>query len=535
MAADDDDRGQAPDPWDEIVADGLGEGLGEGNEISFNFDEVAEGTPAEAMPPEDVPGEPVADGAAEPTAAAEDALVEHWLTGGDGEADTVAEPAAPAFPTEDQAAGSSAIEIGTGVSGVAIHGQPEQEEIGAALPGGDSSIDPAVSGWPAIDTGDAAGGGTDGADAIDAGFPVVTAAVTATTAAAAGRGPKRPARPGKTVKKGGGIGQMIGVVLGGATAIPITMAILIYGLGKDPFGITKSVPAEVAFLLPEKFRPGFKKPTAKKPGADAAGPSALDDLPTVPVAVGQAGEPTVDPALPEPPDVSSEITPDVPPAPAPRPDADVSALDDPGLDPLDTPLTPAIPPAPPAPAEPPPLDTAALDDAVGEAAALSEAINAVDDRGSKAYNKLRIRWYRALARVAQELVGLEHAAASSGRPLAGPPENVAALQGTLGGHQTLVAELAALAPEWLTYANRGSDGVVLPVTFESARKVGPYWAARVSLAVPGGDARTITVISRSEPAAVSGDVVVVTGVALDGVVIWAADVRGSGGAAAPGL
>lgn len=531
MAADDDDRGQAPDPWDEIVADGLGEG----NELSFNFDEVAEGMPAEAMTPEDAPGEPVEDGAAETAAAAEDALVEHWLTGGDGEADAVAEPAAPAFPSEEQAAGASAIEIGTGGSGVAIHGQPEQEEIGAALPGEESSIDPAASGWPAVDAADAVGGGTDGDDAIGADFPAVTAAVAATTAAVAGRGLKRPARPGKPAKKGSGIGQMIGVVLGGATAIPITMAILIYGLGKDPFGITKSVPAEVAFLLPEKFRPGFKKPTAKKPGVDAAGPSALDDLPTVPVAVDQAGEPTVDPAPPEPANVSGEIAPDVPSAPAPRPDAAVPALDDTGLDSLDTTLTPPIPPSPPAPAEPPPLDTAALDDAVGEAAALCEAINAVDDRAGKAYNKLRIRWYRALARVAQELVGLEHAAASSGRPLAGPPENVAALQGTIGGHQTLVAELAALAPEWLTYANRGSDGVVLPATFESARRVGPYWAARVSLAVPGGDARTITVISRSEPAALSGDAVIVTGLALDGVVIWAADVRGSGGAAPPGL
>ena len=524
MAADDDDRGQAPDPWDEIVADGLGDP----NEMSFNFDEPAEQEPtenqaAEAASADDVAGEPVAEGAPEPDAAIDDALVDDWLTGGDGEVEATTEPAASAFPSDEQAAGSSAIEIGTGGSGVAIHGPSEQEEIGASFPGEEPAIEPEVSDWPAIDT---AGGGIDGGNAIDAGFPAVTAAATAATAAAAGKGRKQPARRGKPAKKGGGIGQLIGVVLGGATAIPITMAILIYGLGKDPFGITKSVPAEVAYLLPEKFRPGYKKPTAKKPDADAAGPSALDDLPAVPVAVGPADEPV---------DVPGGSEPEMTPAPASPPDADVATLDDPGLDALDASLAPPTPPAPPAPAEPPPLDTAALDEAVGEAAALCEAINAVDDRGSKAYNKLRLRWYRALARVAQELVAVEHAAATSGRPLAGAPDNVGALQVTIGGRQALVAELAALAPEWLAYANRGSDGVVIPVTFESARRVGPYWAAKVSLAVPGGAARDITVISRSEPAAVSGDAVVVTGVALDGAVIWAADVRGSGGAATPGL
>ena len=515
MAADD-DRGQTPDPWDEIVADGLGDG---GGEVSFNFDEVVEEKPAEPVSAAD-PGEDPPQVAEPVSAAGEDALIDDWLSG-----DDASEPSAPApsgFPGDENAAGSSGIEIGTGTSGVALHGAPE-EGSGVGTFGDEPSAESATDEWPAIDTsaGDADDAGS------SAGFPVVTDAApsvtTGTAAPAAKKSTGRPAKPAKPAKKSGGIGQLIGVVLGGAMAIPITLAILIYGLGKDPFGVTKSVPAEVAYLLPEKFRPGYKKPVTPKPDAD--GSSALDALPTSSDPV----EPAVEPPPPEPATVPGDGEPVMPADPATPPVTDVATIEPPGLDALDT------PPGPPAPAEPPPLDTAALDEAVAEAAALCEALGAVDDRGGKAYGKLRIRWYRALARVAEELVAMENIAATTGRPLAGAPENVASLHGTIGGREPLAAELAALAPDWLAYANRGSDGVVVPVTFESARRVGPYWTARVSLAAPSGSPRDITVISRSEPAAVAGDSVVVTGVALDGTVIWAADVRGSGSGSPPGL
>ena len=151
-------------------------------------------------------------------------------------------------------------------------------------------------------------------------------------------------------------------------------------------------------------------------------------------------------------------------------------------------------------APPPALATAALDDAVGEAAALSEALGAVDDRETRAYTLLRTRWYRSLARVAEELVALEHAAAAAGRPLDAPPENVVLLHGTIAGREALAAELATLAPDWLAYGKRGSDGVVLPVTLDSVRKVGPYWTARATLDGRDGQPRSLTVISRSEPA-----------------------------------
>ncbi|MFM7109397.1 MAG: hypothetical protein ACKOZU_12505 [Planctomycetaceae bacterium] len=496
MAADD-DREQAPDPWDEIVAEGLGEGTGE---ISFTFDEPGDSAAADAP----AAGLDAGDGPGPEASAAEDALVEHWLSGGDGEAGEAVRLDAP---SEDHAAGSSAIEIGTGGSGVKLHGAPEQEEIG-----GGATDDQAAETWLGIDT-----SGSDDDAASTGGFPDISTAGAESKPDSAPPAPKTPARrPAKSVKnvkkKSGGIGQLVGVVLGGAMAIPITMAILIYGLGKDPFGVTKRVPEQVAFLLPEKFRPGYKKPVAPKPDADAPGPSALDDLPSVPATDTE----------PAPADVAGVDKPVMPDDPVPLPEPDPAPAAEPGLD--DLAVTPAA-------AEPPPLDTAPLDDAVAEAAALCEAIGAVDDTGSAAYKTLRKRWYRALARVAEELVVLDNAAATSGRTVGGATDSVAALHGTIDGRELLRGELAVLACFWLAAVSRDSDGVVVPVTFESSQKVGPYWRTKSSLADAAGTSRTLTVISRTEPAAVVGDAVVVTGVALDreGTVIWAADIRAAGG------
>ncbi len=543
MAAED-DRDPVPDPWDEIVAEGLGDGAGE---ISFRFDEEPVGSAPAAEEPvaEDDAGAPEPEAVdPAPSAEAEDALVEDWLTEGDGGSDAV--PPLSVFSPEDAASGSSAIDIATGTSGIALHGPAAQEEIGsdvfaAAAADADSTADE----WAAVGAGESAA-------AEEGGFPDVAAGAAAGAVVATKIVP-RPTRP---AKKAGGIGQMIGVMAGGAMAIPITLAILIYGLGKDPFGVTKMVPREAAFLLPQKFRPGAKKLAAA--GSPAPASPSLDDLPAVPepavneLPVGEpvADDPTaVEPAVDEPavvdapfadvsvstPEPSEPVggpaepapIPDIVDAPMPAepsPPTDAVAVAAPNLDGLGG-FGAAPAPVPAAP-EPPPLDTAALDEAVVDAAALGEALGAVDNRDNRAYVLLRTRWYRALARVAAELVAIEESAAVSGRPLTAAPDNVAALNGGIGEREALAAELAALAPDWLAYAKRGSDGIVVPVTFESASRSGPFWKAIVSLAGPDGQPISLTVISRREPSAIAGDRVVVTGVVLGSDAIWAADVRG---------
>jgi hypothetical protein len=545
--AGDDDRGAAPDPWDDIVAEGLGE---EAGEIAFRFEEPD----VEPVAPENAGDETTAQESAgtdapveEPLAAgdgdAADALVEDWLSEGDGMADPAVPPLS-VFAPEDAAAGSSSIEIGTGASAIGLHGEPQQEEIGdpfAEISG--SGAGEAAAEWPGID---AAADAATAAEPDEGGFPLVeTTGAAAVVAASTAGGVKKPVkRPAKPAKKAGGIGQLVGIMLGGVMAIPITLGILLYGLGKDPFGVAKAVPPQAAFLLPQKFRPGYKRPAPAR--SDVAGGSALDNLPTIePVEPEPPAPESVEPSVDEPPAVEPSAVVDsdavVPPPPdtvsepAPEPLLDTVAVDGPGvetpgfeppgLDGLGVEPEPAAPAQPPAPPEPPPLDTLALDEAVGDAAALCAALGAVDDKENRAYKLLRTRWYRALARVAEELVAVENAAAITGRPLASPPDNVAALHGQLGGRASLAAELAALAPDWLAYEKRGSDGVVVPVNFGSSRRVGPYWSSRVTLTAADGTSRDLTVVSRAEPAAIAGDRLVVTGVALDGAVIWAADVR----------
>ena len=94
----------------------------------------------------------------------------------------------------------------------------------------------------------------------------------------------------------------------------------------------------------------------------------------------------------------------------------------------------------------------------------------------------------------------------------------------------VAATLPKLAGDWLAYARRDSEGILLPVTFESAKKVGPYWRSKVQLEA-GDQMRELAIITREEPAAVAGDRLLVTGIVFDGDVIWAADVRSP--AAAP--
>lgn len=578
MAADEDDRGAGPDPWDDIVAGSLGETDGE---PSFRFDDEPREPEAAAAHEEPAP---IDEGDAPPDPAAvdgpaDDALVEDWLTADDGDGAAAVPPLA-VFPPDEAGFGTSDIDIGTGASGIALHGAPEQEEIGGEPFAQTTAADDGeVAGWLNLDTSD--GEAVDGGEHAEAatggdaeGFPDLTSAAAAVIAApAAATKVDRSAKPAK--KKSGGVGQVIGVALGGLLSIPITLAILIYGFGKDPFGVTKQIPREAAFLLPAKFRPGSKRPALGGPSLGSLPTGNATRQPVREPEVTDAGEPTPEPVAPAVPDVApvaeppvADVTVDPPAVPAPDPvgDAPVVAVSEPVIDPVFDPVVapvpdptvtaspePAVapvtavaavdPPGLDAPgldalgldalgkataggaAEPPPLDTSALDEAVGEAEALGEALGAVDDKDNRAYRLLRTRWYRSLARVAEELVAIDHAAATSGRPLATAPDNVAGLHGVIGGRAALVAELAALAPDWLAYAKRGSDGVVLPVTFDSARKVGPYWTTKATLTAADGKTSELTVVSRTEPTATAGARLVVTGVVLDGAVVWAADVR----------
>ena len=518
MAGDDKDKADGFDPWADLLAETGGES---GEALSFELADVSE-TPAAAPPtggeaatdafpaPDDASAGTDAapdaalgiDDATDAVGSAEDDLVNAWLD------DTSAEPGAATplavfAPDEsgdvtadpgDDAIGNSSIEIGTGAS--AVDSPSGAEALG-------------VVGGEASDAGEPTAAAEPGIDVIDFGAAAAgVAAAGAAATAATGKPMKKPkARP----RKASAIGQLLGIVGGGLMAIPITLGILIWGFQKDPFKVTKHVPEEVAFLLPAQFRKGYVKPL--EGGPDLSRAPSLDDLPSSDTAVPNvplADVATDEPAAAEP--AAAEPEPEVAVAPTPEP------------------------PAPPAIPEPEPLDTAALEGAVADASAALAAVKAVEDPADPVRKKLLVEWYKQLARMAQELAMLEHVAADSGRPLEHTPDDVARLHASILARPDLVDDLSRLARNWLAYSKRSGDGIVVPVTFGGARRVGPYWTSRATMIEAGGKPRELAIISRAEPSAVPGDTIIVTGLVLDGGVFWAADLRSAGdgdAAAAP--
>lgn len=505
--------------------------------------------------------------------AADEASIDAWLTDAPDAAtaassvlpfDTAHEPPANVAETADFTSSQSSVDIGTGHSGIiSASGIESMAELdGQAIPGSEpDSLQPeadmfAFAAEPeAADalTGDA-GGLTEAGDAIDA-FVVAggAAAVAAGQALPAGEAKPRAAGATRTAaagrRKPSVIGQLAGVVAGGALAIPITLAILIWGFGKDPFGLAPLVPESLSFLVPAKFRPGVLGGDA----IDLAGAASLDAVvgdaqpaddgavepqpaadasSAEPVAVAEPGSPA-EPSEPEPVDLAA-----IDPLPA-------AGLDEPASDPLmdlldeegnEAPVA-AAPvdalaalPAASAPLEPPapePLDLGDLDEAVAAAAAGLEALIAEQDPADHAARTLlAAAWYRDLARYAQELTNLERLAAETGRPFEPAVERVAAVQSAIAAHPELLDGLAGLTREWVAYTKRASDGLVMPATFIEARRVGPYWRARVTLPADAKrPAAEMVVLTRVEPAVASGESVLVTGLVVDDDVVWAADLR----------
>ena len=395
-------------------------------------------------------------------------------------------------------------------------------------------------------------------------------------------------RPAAAKKKGSGLGQMVGVVLGGLMALPITYAILIWGFQKDPFKLGKQVPSQLAFLMPQKLQPGYKPPRKADAGPrlDAAPslddlPSADEPMPTTPepaatIAAESAESDSTEPTEPTEPAEPIEPTKTAPmkteavagtstePAASAEPtestESDKAALDAagesvaaavaaapamaadsslvtalpkpdslPGLDALMADAGVAAVASVPAavPAALPPLDLTGVETAAERAAEAFEALNAATDPASPDRDRLLVAWYKRLARLSEELVRLETSAADSGRPLSPTPAPASDLLDSICVSDAAVADLDRLGGMWLTSQKRRADGVSLIVTLGPSRQVGPYWSTRamVSGAELDGTDRTMAIISRFAPPIDMGERVMVSGVMFDGDAIWVADMR----------
>jgi hypothetical protein len=564
----DDKNDQTPDPWAGIDAEG--ESL-PADGFSFSFDSSGEAAaepeaPApigEEIGSDAVGGDPVAGWLEPPADDAtletplgvfppdEPAVPEFGIVAEDQEADPFAGVEADGIHEEErleQGAGesmiqSSAIQIGTGHSG--IESASDVVSIDEwADPGADSVVgapeatgesEPAFSDFGVVGEQAEAGefpfesdsfdGASQGNEPNELGLEDAVGLAAAGAGLAVSESPvaQAPVKKSKAAKpaarqKAGGIGQMVGIVLGGLMSLPITYAILVWGFQKDPFKFTKMMPPEVAFLLPEKFQPGFKKP-AVGPALDKGSP--LDNLPAPPAGnpaaetapVADAGEQPAEEAAGPP--VSE---------PAPSPDADALATEK-----TEEPLPAATEeadlfekPAVAAVPEPEPLDLSALEAAIAKASASFDDLESVD-AADAARKKMLVGWYKNLALVAGEMVMLEKIAADTGRPLEKPPEKLEEMFDRIAGEEAVATDLAKLSGMWLASKKRPADGAILLATFDGTRQVGPYWSSLVRL--DGAEPRTVAVISRREPAAFEGERVLVTGVVFDGDVLWAADCR----------
>ena len=603
---DDTDKQDGFDPWADLESDPPAD---QTDQFSFTFDDAPLDAALDATLDDALDAsasdEPVQRSfAEEPVVAggtpevpllestADDALVNAWLD------DPADEPVAPAplavfapdepgdvdgldgFDDEPESAfDPEAIEIGTGHSGI----ESASEVEGGGFVGEDSeaSTEAAAAFFGAVGEpespedeivesvtfAESDAEASEEADIID--FGTAAAGVAAAAAASGGRDDSiaiaatKP-RPGGRAGKRGGIGQLVGIVLGGLMAIPIVLGILI-GLmwmgWEDTAGIRTWLPTQAAFLLPPTNR-GATRAIAGGPDLSAA--PSLDDLPTTPApepapdsgaepaperAAVSADEPAVapmpqddEPAVPSMPQDPEGLATSTEPATSsptgePKPgDLAMPLATPPSLDDVAALVTPQedvamgsapmpVEPIVPAVPEPELLDTSGLERAVAEASTALEAVQGVGDPADPARKALLVEWYKQLVRVAEELAMLERVAADSGRPLAATPEVAADHHHRILAAPERLDDLARLARNWLAYNRREGDGIVMPATFAGARQVGPYWYSRVSMAEAGGRSREVAVISRAEPAAAAGDAVLISGLVLDGDLLWAADVR----------
>lgn len=453
------------------------------------------------------------------------------------------------------------------------------ESVGE-MPMEDVSFDAGTSGggFPFADADHVEGRGLGLADASESGHDAASIAFSSAAAATAGAAAVAATPVAKQAgkkTKGSAIGQMLGVVLGGLMALPVTYAILIWGFQKDPFKLTKKAPPQLAFLLPEKFQPVTKSPKKAQKADVAGGPkagSSLDDIPTgedvavvedQPPTEAGGDEPT---ASPEPADVvgstddaEATVAPGAPAGepgelahaaePAPEPEEPVAPGGDavadlaiavapmaadpagvasdrvPGLDGLAV-AGDAAEPAP-VPAVLPPLDMTGVETAVERAAQAFEALGAISDPTDPSRDRLAVAWYKRLTQLGEELVRLETAAADSGRPLEQSPAAVASLLDKFCESDAAKKDLEVLGRMWLTRQKQRTDGVTLLATLDSSRRVGPYWSTKavISGGQMDGSDRTVAVISRLAPPVAAGERIVITGVLFDGDTVWAADVR----------
>lgn len=449
---------------------------------------------------------------AQPDSDLPPSIAEPWESAEPGESLVVGE----AGPGEGESLvgepqeGVSAIQIGTGQSGILSF-----EDWGDAADATStdvlavSSDDESPFTGPAFDTAadavqpDGGFGDAGGLAAAAGGLAAAAGGLAAATGAAA----PTVRRVIKRRSGGGGVAAVVSVLLGGALAIPIAFAILLWGFKKDPFQIAPKMPASLAFLLPPEFQVAGQggrtsSQVAVRPEVVAASRS-LDDL------VADAGG-SEDAGASQPGGASRQ---------ADEPRQANEATDEPDAVDVGSKVV-ASTPKPAEPRRPPSLDTSALDAAVSSADMVTSRLLDASEQDPE-YKRLLKDWYTAISKVGAEVVAIEQEASGSGAEFVVVSPALRRTIGRILADDRTSAQFAKLSRMWLKSRGRTSDGVVLPAVLGGTRKVGAWWVSRARVsddpAVP-----EVAVLSRSRPEASEGDAIVVLGLVFEPGVVWAA-------------
>ena len=286
-------------------------------------------------------------------------------------------------------------------------------------------------------------------------------------------------------------GSIVGVIIGGLMAVPIVVAILLWGFRRDDFGIAGLLPDELAFLVPAELRlpprPRDLPPVDEMPRLPRDGFAAISaggDNGSVAVAIP--------PALTDGPLGSQAV-------------GDPAAIDRPVEDPL---LDSA--------------DLALLEMATARSKVmLSSLLELPADAPEEMLKTARVDWYKSLAAVGEEAAAAEQVRVEGGRSVEVVARSVVVLVEKIAVDAVAAEELATLARQWMQATKRDSSGVVFPGLLRDVRQIGSAWAATVRSGGDDDQALEVTVLSRRRPEITEGSQVVAVGVIVAGDVIWA--------------
>lgn len=392
------------------------------------------------------------------------------------------------------------------------------ESVGfGAFVGAADAVDPAIT-----DSfqGDSQGIGESPGESIDIGAFGVAPPAAVPAGPILTSGPRPSAR--------GGMGQAVGVVLGGLLAIPVTLAILLFGFQRDPLRITPQLPAVVRSFLPARFRPAVGERRADNV-AGGAGRLTLDQIAAIPSSgdalSDNASQPVANPVAPAI-DAGLSLAGDQPAGESvAAADAGLSAQSSADLDEVEIvvdPLRVGVEERNVGPdVRGTGIDFSAVDGAIAAAASATDNLGASTVGGDPAdRTQAQVGWYRSLSLVALELARMERAAIESGRPSSDVVDRFADLGRRLAVERH--DDLELLGSMWLASGKRPSDGAILIATLEAVRPVGPWWGGRLS--VGGETPGVLSFLAQTAPRAEPGERVMVVGVLGDPGTIWAVDV-----------